>query len=321
MPLLAACGLAETSLSDTRHTVSPETYHALVREALDATGDPGLGLAIGLRAPEAMLHVVGHLMFASATLRDALTCFRRYSALLAEGERWDLTEREHTATFSYMPAFQLGDSTRFTNEFVLAMAWRIGRHFALCPERRPPDVRFQHAAPAYAASYETAFGGPIRFGQPANAIVFHTATLDARQLHADDALCATLSEAADQLLRERAQITLAERVRAMLRARRDLSDVNTTALALAVSLTPRALRSRLRAEGASLANLINEARLRVAREDLRRPDCSIKDLACRLGFSEPSAFHRAFKRWTGTTPSAYAHSPDVTHLLHGGGES
>ncbi len=304
-PLLTECELAKDAVADIRTTVSSESYHRFVRRALEVTGDPGLGLSMGSRAPENMLQIVGHLMLASNTLREAFNLFRRYSLLFAAGVKWELTERNEQAIFSYVPASQLGDTTRFTNEYVMSTASRIGRHFSVRPEAHAIEVHFQHPPPNYASRYEGVFGCPVRFGQSANEIVFASALLDVAQLHADDTVRAMLGDTAERLLREREGATTVDRVRTVLRYRRDLSDVDSTTLAAAVGLTPRALRRRLGAEGASLTALLDEARLRLACEDLKRPDSSIKEISDRLGFSEPSAFHRAFKRWTGQTPAQF----------------
>jgi len=304
-PLLAECEIGSGELADIRSTISPETYHLFVRRALAATGEPALGLSMGTRAPENMLQIVGHLMMASGTLREAFALFRRYSLLFAAGVKWELQERNEQAYFSYTPAFQLGDTTRFTNEYVLATACRIGHHFAVRPESHAIEVHFQHAAPAYSARYEPAFGCPVRFGQQQNCVVFSSSGLDIRQLHADDTVRAMLGDTAERLLREREGSTTVERVRILLRYRRDLSDLDSNTMASAIGITPRALRRRLGAEGASLTALLDEARLRLACEELKRPDSSIKEISDRLGFSEPSAFHRAFKRWTGRTPAQY----------------
>lgn len=304
-PMLTECAIDADQLADIRSTVTPETYHLFVRRALEATGDPALGLSMGTRAPENMLQIVGHLMMASGTLREAFALFRRYSLLFAAGVKWEMTERNEQAFFSYTPAFQLGDTTRFTNEYVLATATRIGQHFAVRPESHAVEVHFQHAAPGYAARYESVFGCSVRFGQASNSIVFKASALDVRQLHADDTVRAMLGDTAERLLREREGSTTVERVRTLLRYRRDLSDLTSSTLASEIGVTPRALRRRLGAEGASLTALLDEARLRLACEDLKRPDSSIKEISDRLGFSEPSAFHRAFKRWTGRTPAEY----------------
>jgi AraC-like DNA-binding protein len=85
----------------------------------------------------------------------------------------------------------------------------------------------------------------------------------------------------------------------------DLANIDVVKLARSVGLTPRSLRRRLAAESVSLTALIDQARCRLACEELRR-EGSIKAIAERVGFSEPSAFHRAFKRWTGQTPLEFA---------------
>jgi len=136
--------------------------------------------------------------------------------------------------------------------------------------------------------------------------VFPRERLDLEQVHGDATLRAMLADSAERLLREREDLSTVERVRTLLRYRRDLSELDATTLAHAVGLSPRALRRRLGLEGVSVTSLLDEARLRLACEDLRRPESSIKEIAERLGFSEASAFHRAFKRWTGVTPAQYS---------------
>src|SRR5687767_5553121 len=239
-PLLSECEIGSDELADIRSTISPETYHLFVRRALEATGDPALGLSMGARAPENMLQIVGHLMMASGTLREAFALFRRYSLLFAAGVKWEIVERNDQAFFSYTPAFQLGDTTRFTNEYVIATASRIGNHFAVRPESHALEIHFQHAAPPYAARYEPVFGCPVRFGKPLNSIVFKARSLDVRQLHADDTVRAMLGDTAERLLREREGSTTVERVRTLLRYRRDLSDLDSNTLAAAMGITPRA---------------------------------------------------------------------------------
>ena len=116
-------------------------------------------------------------------------------------------------------------------------------------------------------------------------------------------LSAVLRETADNLHRQSTGASsFAERVRHALRYEQDLVNVNFDRLASRWGMTRRTLRRRLSAEGQSLSDLLDEACCRQAKEELRRQDESIKEIAERLGYSETSAFHRAFKRWTGQTP-------------------
>ncbi|MDB4973933.1 MAG: AraC family transcriptional regulator [Myxococcaceae bacterium] len=306
-PLLLRAGIDDARLSNLRETLSVEQAAALVRDAMSLTGDPGLGLSCGVHAPESMLQVFGQLMVVQSTIRGAVAALQRYAPLLAGGMTWSLLERGPWAYFACEPLVQLEDFTRYEMEYALAMAARIGRHFSP-PGAELHEVHFQHAEPRYAARYRQFFRCPISFDQPTNALVFPSAHVDRPQFHDDQTLRVVLQETAEQLLSERTrQDNVVDHIRTLLHYERELSSVDVDRLARQVKLSARGLRRKLYAAGTSLSTLVDEARCRVAQEELQRPDSSIKELADRLGFSEPSSFHRAFVRWTGRTPAQYRH--------------
>jgi AraC-like DNA-binding protein len=306
--LLRSCQIEPARLHDLRESLTTQEADLLVRKAAEITRDAGIGLTIGATAPLSMLQVVGHLMRAQSTLRDALGVLRRFSLLLAHGVAYDLLESGGLASFVFEPAAPPGDSLRAGVEFTLAMTARIGRHFAprkagLC------EVHFAHAAPIYLARYNEIFGCPVLFGQPQNALVFPRSYLDVAQPHADETTRSTFEQAAHRMLLEKTQhcSAVVKQVRALLYQTKDLSQVRIDRIASQVGLNTRALRRRLGSEGAPFSSLVNEARCRFACEQLRRPESTIKGTAALLGFTETSSFHRAFKRWTGRTPARLIH--------------
>ena len=307
--LLRATGIDPQRVTDIRETVAPEQGDLLVRNAVELTGDPALGLAVGANAPESMLQVFGHLILSYSTMREAFAAVRRYSALVFEGPTWDLLEQGERAMLVFQPALQLGDSTRFLVESTLVFTARVGYHFISTGER-VTEVHVQHAAPSYESRYLEVFGCPVLFKQAKNALVFPRRLLDMPQLHADSTVRAVLRDTAERLLQERSQQSAAERVRTLLRWESNLATVDIDRIARHLGMSARALRRRLGAEGAPLSTLIDEARCAVACRELRRPGSTIKETAELLGFSEPSAFHRAFKRWTGRTPAEYGRTTD-----------
>jgi AraC-like DNA-binding protein len=167
-------------------------------------------------------------------------------------------------------------------------------------------VHFQHVEPSYAARYKLYFRCPLVFGREANSIIFPRVLLDRAQVHADPTVDRMLREAAERLLQGQARDQrLHERVRLLLRYSMDVQQISAERVARCFGLTLRTLRRRLASEGFSLSTLVDEARCRVACDALRREELSLPAVAEMVGFSEASAFFRAFKRWTGRTPGEF----------------
>src|ERR1700712_3665422 len=89
---LAHCGIEATRLNDLRAVMTVEESDALTCYALELTQDPGLGLTIGMNAPESMLQVLGQLLVSHSTIRSAFATLQRYSSLLDDGPSWNLEE-------------------------------------------------------------------------------------------------------------------------------------------------------------------------------------------------------------------------------------
>jgi AraC-like DNA-binding protein len=313
--VLRAGGLERSALERLAQGVRFREFDRMVRQALELSGDPALGLAMGMHAPESMLNVLGMLLVTSRTIRDACALVQTYGTLVAGGLEWQLSAQPGAAgltSFGYACTagnHETGqDTARFGADCALSLAFRLGRHFV--PVEPPVELLLAHAEPTYAARYTHLFGCPVRFRQPVNALVFRTSLLDRPQPYADALLCSILENTAGKLQQEiSGSRSFVDRVRVALRYETDLANVDFDALARRWGLTRRVLRRRLSAENVSLSELLDEARCRRAVEELSRPDSKIKDVAEDLGYSETSAFHRAFKRWTGRTPSDYKSDP------------
>lgn len=302
--------LTDDTLSDVRGRLPIATFDKLVTRAMELRGDPGLGLTLALNAPANMLQILGLMLISSRTLREAFGLLQRYSELTADGISYTLSEHGQLATFTYHCPISIDATTRFAADFTLVNTLRVSQHFMGGLVQRPTRVQFEHEAPSYRDRYEPIFGCPVAFGQRSNALTFPQALLDQVQFHADATVNEALCQMGDRVLSDLARPrNLSERIRVLLQASGALASVDPTRLARGVGLTRRALRRRLAAEGTSLSDLVDEARCKVACEELRRSG-SIETVAERVGYSERSAFHRAFKRWTGQTPIEYARGTD-----------
>jgi len=282
-----------------------DKYDRIVRAARELGATPDLGLRVSLAAPASALNVVGYIVTTCATIRDAFAQFLEHSALIKDAARWELLEDNDTARFVYEHPVIAEDNARFDAEACLVLVAKIGQHFGV---PGPDLVRFRHAAPDYAAEYARVFRCDVRFGEATNELVFPRRYLDRAQVHHDERLRALLRQRAAELLAELgSDAAFVARVRDLLRLDAEAGPAAPSASRLAARLgvTRRTLERQVRERGASLAALLEEARRDAACSALRRHDGSIKRVAYLLGFSEPSAFHRAFKRWTGMTPAQY----------------
>jgi AraC-like DNA-binding protein len=235
----------------------------------------------------------------------AIEVLARYAPLVVDDLRVSIDREGEHAVLRYDFHCGAHDTVlRFASECFAATCLRLGyAHFA--PDDKPVSLRFAYPEPSYVDRYYKLFGCPLAFDQAENAIVCHASILDRRQPFSDTTMEAELRKTADALLGQMIAPSYAQRLRAMLRQERDLCNLETDRIAQRLGVSLRTLRRKLSREGASLAELIEEVRNDIAQSELRRPGATVREVAERLGYSEPSAFHRAFKRWTGETPKAF----------------
>ena len=180
------------------------------------------------------------------------------------------------------------------------VSWLIGRRIPLM------QVDFACPAPENRRDYHQFFGAPVRFDQPQSRLIFSAHYLSLPPIRSEKALQGFLRGAPGNfLLRYRHDQDLSARIRARLRqtAPEDWPDFDR--LAADLRLSPATLRRRLRREGQSFSAIRDEIREVEARQMLTETGARVADIAARLGYAEPSAFHRAFLKWTGQTPAGF----------------
>ena len=183
--------------------------------------------------------------------------------------------------------------------------WLTGRPIRL---RR---VDFMGAPPDNLAKYENLFDCPLYFSQSANLMYFDSDYLKLPLVHTEQSLEDFLRTAPYQLLtmtRERYENSLVTQVRAMVGHDFSQGFPSFETISQALNMSQPTLRRRLKREGTSFQQLKDDCRRDAACEYLRRGELSINAVASLLGFSDPSVFHRSFKKWTGMTPGEYRRS-------------
>ncbi|WP_437672874.1 AraC family transcriptional regulator [Sorangium sp. So ce131] len=323
--LLEAAGLAPAALADPDARVPLEAFYALVEAAVATLGDPHLGLGFAGRFQPEHLDALGFLAMSSPTLGEALRRMLRYQQLWNEGERYTLEIRGDRAHLGFAP---FGPDRpahgQMAEMFALDVLVNAGQMIGAPIEAIA--ARFRHTPAGDPAEKERRIGSRLEFGAPATELVVPAEVLERPLPHANEALAAFLERQVGALAARLPgaappasppgaapsstlpgaappAAALAARVRALLGERlREGADL--PALAARLRMSPRTLQRRLRDERTSLNALLDEVR-RARAAALLEADMAIAEVAYLLGYSEPSAFHRAFRRWTGATPEGF----------------
>lgn len=173
---------------------------------------------------------------------------------------------------------------------------------------QPRILRFKHAPPAYAEIYEPFFQVPVAFNQPGDALEFDRGLLDLRlegdfpSLHLQAALLVE-----QRMSRMPQRQGVAGGINELFTRRPELLTASIEKTAAALKLHPRNLQRQLQSEQTRFADLQSEARFRAAL-DLMRNTQDLEQISEQLGFSDRRSFTRAFKRWSGMTPTAFRRS-------------
>ena len=302
IPFLHARGI-DSKLLDPDATVPMSACVGLLADGVRATGDDNLGLHVAEHAELGSFDVHFYAMVSSPTLGAAFERVCRYQRLIHETSQVRLEKSGDRALLSHRLPGGIA-APRQTAELLLAAWVRAGR-VATRTRWSPAEVRFAHRAPRDSRDHERFFGAPLRFATGENALVLPAALLDLPCRRTDPSLLSLLDRYAADRLGVRQAATFADRARAALSEELQAGNVTAQGVAARLGVSIRTLHRSLAAEGASYRRLLDQLRLDIAERHLIDDRMSVAEIAFLVGFSEISAFHRAFKRWTGRTPVTF----------------
>lgn len=299
--LLGRSGLlSESSLPQGRVTL--DQIVRLYQLAAVETGDEMMGLWERPIRPRALQHLLTTVRDAT-TLPSALYRFSTFWNLLLDDYQFGLEDADGTLTLRLTPQ---GDVPvqRFGHMLILKLAhgllsWLAGHEV---PVRA---VGFAFARPGFAQDYTIIFPAPIAFDARETSLSFDPEQLGPVEARSRTDLHHFLQNAPrDWLFTSSREHTRSLRLRTWL-SQTGWDTANLTGAARAMHMTPRTLIRRLEAEGTSFQAIKDALRRDIAIRDLQEGLKSVEAIAHDVGFSSSASFHRAFQRWTGTTPRAY----------------
>lgn len=307
--LYHAAHIDPTWLEDPDRQVSGEVLKYLWHEAIVQTGDRDLGLHIGEAFNLAAIGIVGYVLLNCKTYGQVLEKLSQYTRLFSQGvsihhrvvEGWVQCDCEIVGNVRNYLLDEPRHPIESTFSALMTATQQLTGH-ALQAEA----VWFQHPRPEHWAEHQRIFQTPVRFSQPVNRIILPTTCLDWSVRSANSNLLSVFElHAAAMLSAQNPTQSYSQKVVQAITEQLQGEVPSLEEIARSQMISVRQLQRELQAENTSYQHLLENTRKDLALWHLQNPETSIHDVAFLLGFSEPSAFHRAFKRWTGQTPRNY----------------
>jgi len=277
---------------------------ALWQAAVELTANPALGLQLGASSHPNNAGIISLVCMNSPTLSEMISRIIRYMRLIAESDHHELIEKNTTVEwFFQIEAPECFTTYAIERSFAMALNW-VNTFTGITIE--PLELHFQYRAPDYLAEYKKVFSSPLLFEQQSNAIIFdkQILTLPAKTYNAY--LDELLQQQATKLLQALGtDHGLKQQTQKLIIKQLPTGNLNVEAISEKLNMSRRTLARKLKEENTSFQDLVEKTRKELATDYLQQHTLSINDIAFMLGFSESSAFSRAFKRWFGNNPQEY----------------
>ena len=295
-------GLRPAIFGDPDALIPSVSLIRILEEAARETGDDCFGLHFGERYNPKNLGPLTYVVLNSPTVKSAIENAERYLMIHNRAAKLTISrglERVYVRHSFIIPA---GEPHRQQSECSLAVLLKtlrmmLGSHWT------PEEVHLEHSAPVNFSEHVRVFGAPVLFGSTSNALSIEHDLLERQVPAADRRLYRILTRYLDRVLDEMpADDDVVGAIRKMIAEAMRNGEPSLKEIARKAAMSPRTLERKLRDEGIGFKKLVDDTRHRFAIAYLRDRKTTLTEIAFLLGYSEVSAFNRAFKRWTGKTP-------------------
>ncbi|HEX5660424.1 MAG TPA: AraC family transcriptional regulator [Polyangiales bacterium] len=306
-PTLLEGGFAADSFADPNARLNALATARMWRSASSRAGDPAFGIYASRFVRPATFHALGYAVFASTSLRDALERLLRYSHLVSDAAELALETSPSEVRLSFVARPDALPTPGVpSDEAVDAVTSLIVRTCRVLtdPSFALRSLELRRAEPVGSAGHERFFRCPLRFSAREDALIFDAHELDRRLPTANPELARHNDDLVQRYLAGMREGTVVDRLRRIL-SQHLSGDASPSKLAGLLGMSARSLQRRLQEQGTSYAQVLRDTRRDLAMSYLVQAECSITEIAFLLGFEDASAFARAFRTWTGVTPSAF----------------
>jgi len=303
------------------------TYLALMKAGMKLCDEPALALLFGEAVSLSDISILGSVGHAT-TAEEGLCQANRYARLAIDGGDGETAHRlefvpEDGKVWLKFTSTLFADNPLLT-ESAFARCVCDGRKLAAATGGvtqwpSPKEIHFTHVEPSYRADYDRIFRVPLVFVSSKNGILFGEELLSVRMPQPNQYVSSLLTERAEALLEKLDDSkSMRGRVESLLLPILQTGEAKMETIARRLGLSRQTLFRKLKAEGVTFEQVLDQLRHKLAREYLNGKNGSVNETAYLVGFSDAAAFSRAFKRWTGSSPRTMK---DATRLIRGADNS
>lgn len=305
-PLMRDAAIDPKLLSDHNARFRFSKVAAFHSKAMEVIPDPNFGLRAARFWHPSQMGALGYAWMTSDTLRSAFTRLARFSHVVSGAVDLELDESgdQLSLSFSFIEGPEVPASRIDTTMALLMAMVRSNAGDAFNPQ----SITFAHPAPEDTGPFYSLFRCPVAFDAPANSFTISAADADQARACSNAQLALLHDQLLIQYLAKLDKDNIVERVKVAIIDELASGNTSDESVARLLYMTERTLQRRLQEQGTTFKMLLNEVRHDLADKYIRDSSLSLNEISFLLGFSELSSFSRAFKRWTGQSPSDYRRS-------------
>ena len=300
-PLFRKHGVPASKLFDPNARISDLVINRITTEVAEISDDPFFGLKEAQYFLPSHMGPLGFAWIASTSLRSAFERLQRYVKVIHEKIEIVISEKKNTLVITIYPGSAYADTVH-RDDAQLAILTRMCR-FISGDDWNPVKVTLAHSPPADTSYYFQLFRCPVDFNAEQNSLHIDRQKAELRLSGSNKQLAQLNDHIVVRYLASQAKDDIVNRVKASLLESLGQGSVTELAVAQSLHMSTRNLNRKLSAENTSFKQLLLEIRSELASQYINDPTLTLTEISYQLGFSEISSFSRAYKRWTGQSPS------------------
>ena len=311
--LLEKAGINPERMEQPGYRVPLYRAFKLLKVMEEESLNPHIHIHLGQQVRAKSFQILGYACMSSNNVGEAIDCLIRFEKLV-----WDIgaTHVVHEGDLVKLIWKPKGIPIALVPREVIEMAisgWVNFGYWITGDRHQPLSVHFSHNQPNDLSEYQKVFKTQLKFNEPFNGLTLNTEQLAIPVCEADPGLKLIMDAQGDKLLKKyRSEINIVNEVRSIIYQQELWHNPDMKLVASELNMSQASLKRYLADSGFNFKSVVDDVRRDLALIYFDNTDFSLIDIAFMLGFSEQSAFNRAFKRWTGKSPGRFRQNPPMS---------